>query len=122
MSNLRFNAIQALSENAQDVRSYDGNKVTSFFASHVFTGKVQREYLSDEAYKSLVNSIKSGSKIDRRMADQISSGMKAWAMDRGVTHFTHWFQPLTGATAEKHDSFLLLKVMAQLWNYSTGML
>jgi glutamine synthetase len=109
MSNLRFNAIQALSENAQDVRSYDGNKVTSFFASHVFTGKVQREYLSDEAYKSLVNSIKSGSKIDRRMADQISSGMKAWAMDRGVTHFTHWFQPLTGATAEKHDSFFTIK-------------
>jgi glutamine synthetase len=83
--------------------------VTSFFASHVFTGKVQREYLSDEAYKSLVNSIKSGSKIDRRMADQISSGMKAWAMDRGVTHFTHWFQPLTGATAEKHDSFFTIK-------------
>jgi Uncharacterized protein related to glutamine synthetase len=84
-------------------------RLLNLFASNVFTGKVQREYLSDEAYKSLMNSIKSGSKIDRRMADQIATAMKAWAMDRGVTHFTHWFQPLTGATAEKHDSFFTLK-------------
>lgn len=109
MSSLRFQAIKAISENLQEVRSYDGKKVTSFFATHVFSGKVQREYLSDEAYKSLTNSIKSGSKIDRRLADQIASGMKAWAMDQGVTHFTHWFQPLTGATAEKHDSFFTIK-------------
>jgi glutamine synthetase len=109
MSNLRFDAIQALSNSPQDVRSYDGKKITALFGSHVFSGKVAREYLSDEAYKSLMNSIRTGSKIDRRMADQISSGMKAWAMDRGVTHFTHWFQPLTGATAEKHDSFFTIK-------------
>jgi glutamine synthetase len=98
-----------LNEGATDIRSYGNNKITALFASNVFTGKVQREYLSDEAYKSLMNSVKSGSKIDRKMADQISSGMKAWAMDRGVTHYTHWFQPLTGATAEKHDSFFTIK-------------
>ena len=86
MSNLRFNALKSLNEGATDIRSYGNNKITALFASNVFTGKVQREYLSDEAYKSLLNSVKSGSKIDRKMADQISSGMKAWAMDRGVTH------------------------------------
>lgn len=109
MSNLRLDAIKALSMNQKDIRSYGDKKITSFFGSHVFSGKIQREYLSDEAYKSLTNSIRNGVKIDRRMADQIASGMKAWAMDRGVTHFTHWFQPLTGATAEKHDSFFTIK-------------
>ncbi len=79
------------------------------FASNVFTGRTMREYLSDEAYKSLMSSIKAGEKIDRRMADQIAAGMKAWAEERGVTHFSHWFQPLTGTTAEKHDSFFTIK-------------
>ena len=68
-----------------------------------------REYLSDEAYKSLMNSAKNGTRVDRRMADQVAASMKAWAEARGVTHFTHWFQPLTGTTAEKHDSFFTIK-------------
>jgi Uncharacterized protein related to glutamine synthetase len=109
MSNLRLEAIKSITSIEKEIHSYEGQKISQLFASNVFTGKVQREYLSDEAYKSLMNSIKSGSKIDRRMADQIATAMKAWAMDRGVTHFTHWFQPLTGATAEKHDSFFTLK-------------
>lgn len=109
MSPLRFNALNALQAGDFKISSYDNKKITSLFGSNVFSGKVQREYLSDEAYKSLINSVKSGSKIDRKMADQIASGMKAWAMDRGVTHYTHWFQPLTGATAEKHDSFFTIK-------------
>ena len=109
MSNLRFEAINSLTSKAPEIRSYSDNKVTSLFACNVFTAKVQREYLSDEAYKSLTNSIKTGSKIDRKMAEQIANGMKAWATERGVTHYTHWFQPLTGGTAEKHDSFFTLK-------------
>jgi len=109
MGNLRFEAIKALSAKEQDIRSYNDRKVTDLFASNVFTQKAQREYLSDEAYKSLINSVKTGSKIDRKMAEQIANGMKAWAMEKGVTHFTHWFQPLTGGTAEKHDSFFTLK-------------
>lgn len=109
MSNLRFQAINSLTNREQDVRGYGDNRVTAIFASNVFTQKAQREYLSDEAYKSLINSVKTGSKIDRRMAEQIANGMKAWAMEKGVTHFTHWFQPLTGGTAEKHDSFFTLK-------------
>jgi len=85
------------------------NDISELFASRVFTGKVMREHLSDEAYKSLQMSIKTGTKIERKIADQIAAGMKEWAMKQGVTHFTHWFQPLTGATAEKHDSFFTIK-------------
>ena len=84
-------------------------KITGIFGENVFTLQKAREFLSDDAYKSLKSSIKSQSKIDRGMGDQIASGLKAWAETKGVTHFTHWFQPLTGATAEKHDSFFTLK-------------
>jgi glutamine synthetase len=85
------------------------HKTTSFFAANVFTMKVAREFLSDEAYKSLKASLRAGHKIDRTMSSQIANGMRAWAETKGVTHFTHWFQPLTGTTAEKHDSFFTLK-------------
>lgn len=84
-------------------------KTTSFFATNVFSMKTAREFLSDEAFKSLRASLKAGHKIDRTMASQIANGMRAWAELKGVTHFTHWFQPLTGSTAEKHDSFFTLK-------------
>ncbi|RYF80199.1 MAG: glutamine synthetase type III, partial [Chitinophagaceae bacterium] len=76
---------------------------------NVFTNAVARQFLSDEAYKSLMGSVKVGQKIDRSMAAQIANGIRAWAESKGVTHFTHWFQPLTGTTAEKHDSFFTLK-------------
>jgi glutamine synthetase len=109
MSNLRQEAIFQIHSRPSDIRDYGQKKITEIFAINVFTGKVVREYLSDAAYKSLQNSVKNGTKIDRSMADQIASGLKSWAMDRGVTHFTHWFQPLTGTTAEKHDSFFTLK-------------
>lgn len=109
MSSLRFPALQELSNEEKKIGHYNGKKISSMFAGNVFTGRVMREYLSDEAYKSLMNSIKNATKLDRRMADQIASSMKAWAEEKGVTHFTHWFQPLTGTTAEKHDSFFTIK-------------
>jgi glutamine synthetase len=110
MSSLRFQALQALAAGEEKkISGYSEKKITAIFGSNVFTGRFMREYLSDEAYKSLMNSAKNGSKVDRRMADQIAAGMKAWAEERGVTHFTHWFQPLTGTTAEKHDSFFTIK-------------
>ncbi len=109
MSSLRYLAIQELAKEEKKVTGYGGKKITAMFGSNVFNGRTMREYLSDEAYKSLMSSIKSGSKIERRMADQVAAGMKAWAEERGVTHFTHWFQPLTGTTAEKHDSFFTIK-------------
>jgi glutamine synthetase len=105
---LRFNALKNLVTNGE-VQVASSPKITGIFGSNVFTLKVAREFLSDEAYKSLVSSIKSGQKIDRAIANQISSGIRAWAESKGVTHFTHWFQPLTGTTAEKHDSFFTIK-------------
>lgn len=105
----RFRALGNITynENLQKVES--SAKVTGIFNQNVFTLKTAREYLSDEAFKSLVASSRGGKKIDRTVANQIASGMRQWAENRGVTHFTHWFQPLNGATAEKHDSFFTIK-------------
>lgn len=105
---LRFEAIRQLTDKSS-VQVGAPNKTTTFFASNVFTMKTAREFLSDEAFKSLRASVKAGLKIDRQMANQIANGMRAWAETKGVTHYTHWFQPLTGTTAEKHDSFFTLK-------------
>ena len=107
---LRFSAISSLTK--ADNSSFDlqhSKKITAIFGENVFTQKTAREFLSDEAYKSLVSSIKGGKKIDRAVANQVANGIRAWAESKGVTHFTHWFQPLTGSTAEKHDSFFTLK-------------
>ena len=104
---LRFDAIRDLKNNQTTVAA--SAKITGIFNSSVFTLKTAREFLTDESYKSLVTSIRGGKKIDRSMANQIAIGIKAWAESKGVTHYTHWFQPLTGTTAEKHDSFFTLK-------------
>ncbi|MEN9349835.1 MAG: hypothetical protein RL372_813 [Bacteroidota bacterium] len=104
---LRFDAIRDLKNNQTTVAA--SAKITGIFNSSVFTLKTAREYLTDESYKSLITSIRGGKKIDRTMANQIAIGIKAWAESKGVTHYTHWFQPLTGTTAEKHDSFFTLK-------------
>ncbi|MCL4136681.1 UNVERIFIED_CONTAM: hypothetical protein GTU68_030217 [Idotea baltica] len=64
-----------------------------------------RQYLTKEAYQGVMNAIQHGTKIDRKIADQVAASMKDWALSKGVTHYTHWFQPLTGGTAEKHDAF-----------------
>jgi glutamine synthetase len=105
---LRFQAINNLSNQTNDVE-VSSRKISTIFGENVFTLKTAREYLSDEAYKSLLASIKGGKKIDRAVAGSIANGMRAWAESKGVTHFTHWFQPLTGTTAEKHDSFFTIK-------------
>jgi len=80
-------------------------RVSEYFGSHVFNIKAMREYMTSEAFKAVVDAMENGSKISRGIADQVASGMKAWALNLGATHYTHWFQPLTGSTAEKHDSF-----------------
>ncbi|MGZ3850811.1 MAG: glutamine synthetase III family protein [Flavisolibacter sp.] len=105
---LRFNALNNLLSSDRN-EPQATSKITAIFAENVFTHQVARQFLSDEAYKSLMGSIKAGQKIDRAMAAQIANGIRAWAESKGVTHFTHWFQPLTGTTAEKHDSFFTLK-------------
>ncbi len=106
---LRFEAIGNLTSDANEVKVAGSTKITGIFGANVFTLKTAREFLSDEAYKSLSSSIKGGKKIDRAVASHIANGIRAWAESKGVTHFTHWFQPLTGTTAEKHDSFFTLK-------------
>ncbi|RYY39445.1 MAG: glutamine synthetase type III [Chitinophagaceae bacterium] len=107
MSTLRFEALKNISTTAPEISATP--KVTAIFAENVFTHQVARQFLADEAYKSLMASVKNGHKIDRSMANQIANGLRAWAESKGVTHYTHWFQPLTGTTAEKHDSFFTLK-------------
>ena len=109
MQSLRLNALYNLISEPKNQLDPESKKVTAIFGENVFSLEKARQFLSDEAYKSLVSSIKTQNKIDRKMGDQIASGLKAWAETRKVTHFTHWFQPLTGATAEKHDSFFTLK-------------
>lgn len=109
MESLRFTAVQHLSSFNGKAKGDHHQKITGLFGNMVFSGHSMREHLSDEAYKSLMNSVRTGTKIERKMADQIAAGMKAWAEKKGVTHFTHWFQPLTGSTAEKHDSFFTIK-------------
>jgi len=108
MQSLRFKAIDNLTANYEGKDSAP-SRITSIFGENVFSLKTAREFLSDEAYKSLVSSMKSGHRIDRTMASQIAAGIRKWAESKGVTHFTHWFQPLTGTSAEKHDSFFTLK-------------
>lgn len=80
-------------------------QVSTYFGKHVFGVDAMREYLSDEGYKAVTEAMEKGVAIDRKVADQVAACMKAWAQSKGVTHYTHWFQPLTGTTAEKHDGF-----------------
>lgn len=82
------------------------NKVTDCFASMVFNDTTMREKLPRETYKAMVRTIKDGKRLDIELANVIANAMKDWAIEKGATHYTHWFQPMTGITAEKHDSFI----------------
>ena len=82
------------------------DKVTELFGSNVFNDSVMLERLPKDTYKALKSAIKEGKGIDSSIADTVASAMKDWAIEKGATHYTHWFQPLTGITAEKHDSFI----------------
>jgi len=104
MSTLRFYAVKE-TLNRKPLKIEETERRSSIFGSNVFNEATMRQYLTKEAYKSVLNAVQNGSKIDRVIADHISTGMKEWAISKGVTHYTHWFQPLTGATAEKHDAF-----------------
>ncbi|MFN3942391.1 MAG: glutamine synthetase III [Flavobacterium sp.] len=104
MSKVRFSALdKALSREV--IKVDELGKKSEIFATNVFNDKAMRKYLTSDAYKAVQDAIHNGTKIDRKMADYVANGMKEWAMSKGVTHYTHWFQPLTGSTAEKHDAF-----------------
>ena len=104
MSTLRFKAIENLN-NFQDREVCLEKKLSEYYCEHVFSMDTMREYLTKEAYSSIQGAVERSENINREIADQIAVALKDWALSKGVTHYTHWFQPLTGATAEKHDSF-----------------
>jgi glutamine synthetase len=104
MATKRLQAYQDVLNRTPKHMDYEG-KVSELFAKNVFHADVMREYLPSDAYKSMIESINNGTRLDRKMADQVASAMKDWAITKGATHYTHWFQPLTGTTAEKHDAF-----------------
>ncbi|NNK60513.1 MAG: glutamine synthetase type III [Flavobacteriaceae bacterium] len=104
MSTLRFHSIKE-SLNRKPVKIKEVEKRSTLFGENVFNNTTMRQSLTKDAYTSVLDAIDKGSKINRSTADQIASAMKDWALLKGATHYTHWFQPLTGATAEKHDAF-----------------
>ena len=105
MSNIRFQALQTvLTRTIPEIKT-PAIKISDYFGANVFDKKKMKEYLSKEAFESIINSIDNGEPVQRDMADQVASAMKAWALSKAATHYTHWFQPLTGTTAEKHDAF-----------------
>jgi glutamine synthetase len=104
MSTVRFQALRE-AMNRPAAPALPEYKVTENFGSNVFHRRAMREFMTDEAYKAVMAAVEDGVKISRELAEQVASGMKAWAISKGVSHYTHWFQPLTGTTAEKHDSF-----------------
>lgn len=107
MGSARKTAIQTVINREVVKPRLEGGKVSAYFSSNVFTDDAMRHYLSEEAYKAVKTAIKEGTKISREMADAVAAGMKAWAIDKGANSYTHWFQPLTGLTAEKHDMFFM---------------
>ena len=105
MSLARFEALKEMERRKEIKIEFSKEKISSWFGCDVFDRDRMRQYLPKTVYESVILAIEENRRIDRRVADQVAAGMKAWAMDRGATHYTHWFQPLNDSTAEKHDTF-----------------
>ncbi len=105
MAVLRFKAIESAQNRTSVPINLHSEKVSEYFGINTFSDKVMRSTLSSDIYKQVSQAIRQGSTISNEVADAVASAMKSWAIGRGVTHYTHWFQPLTGTTAEKHDAF-----------------
>ena len=101
---LRFNALNSV-QNKKPLQVAENGKRSELFAINVFNEVAMRQLMTREAFDAVMNAIQYGTKIDRRVADQVAAAMRDWAISKGATHYTHWFQPLTGGTAEKHDAF-----------------
>jgi len=104
MSN-RFQAMQAAISRPLPEAMAIPPKVSEYFATFVFTRNTMREYLPEDVFRQLTEAIDKSGTIDPKIANQVASAMKAWAISKGASHYSHWFMPLNGATAEKHDSF-----------------
>ena len=104
MAAIRFDALKE-TLNRKPVKVKENKHRSQLFGKNVFNENTMRQYLTKDAYKGVMSAVDHGTKIDRKIADQVSASMKDWALSKGATHYTHWFQPLTGGTAEKHDAF-----------------
>jgi len=107
MTNFRFTALEITLSRKRKVLDLPAAKVSTYFGELTFNRDAMLEFLTREAYQKLIDVIEKGETIERKIADQIAAGMKSWAISKGATHYTHWFHPLTGATAEKHDAFII---------------
>ena len=118
MSNIRFEALKAAFEHKPTAVEMPEGKVKDYFAQDVFTREKMKEYIAQEVLDRLFDDVDNGRTIHRDIANVVAIGIRKWAMDHGATHFTHWFQPLTGGTAEKHDAFFTLKNGALMEEFS----
>ena len=122
MSKMRFFALQELANRKPLEVTPPSGRLSDYYGSHVFDHKKMQEYLPREAYKAVTDAIDKGTPISREVADLIANGMKSWAKSLGVTHYTHWFQPLTDGTAEKHDGFIELSAEGDVIERFSGKL
>ncbi|MCL1942857.1 MAG: glutamine synthetase III [Candidatus Azobacteroides sp.] len=106
MSHLRFKAVEEASKRKAVEVTAPADKTSDYFGKYVFDRNTMRKYLSKETLKLVLNAIDKGEPLDRQVANHVAAGMRMWAMEMGVTHYTHWFHPLTDGTAEKHDAFV----------------
>jgi glutamine synthetase len=105
----RFEALSEVAKREYNVYERPSSRITDYFGENVFGEEQMRSHLSTDVYERLMNCIKKGEKIDHDTADAVATALKSWAIAKGATHFTHWFHPLRGTTAEKHDSFFELR-------------
>ena len=118
MSNIRFEALKTAFGHKPTAVEMPEGKVKDYFAQDVFTREKMKEYIAQEVLDQLFDDVDNGRTIHRDIANVVAIGIRKWAMDHGATHFTHWFQPLTGGTAEKHDAFFTLKNGALMEEFS----
>ena len=118
MSNIRFEALKTAFEHKPTAVEMPEGKVKDYFAQDVFTREKMKEYIAQEVLDQLFDDVDNGRTIHRDIANVVAIGIRKWTMDHGATHFTHWFQPLTGGTAEKHDAFFTLKNGALMEEFS----
>jgi glutamine synthetase len=105
MSTVRFKALEAVLSRTPKEVQYPSAKVSDYYGSHVFDKNAMSQYMPKDVFKAVVNAVETGTRVERKITDLVAASMKSWAMEKGCTHYTHWFQPLTGTTAEKHDAF-----------------
>lgn len=106
MATIRFKALGELLKREAKQVTFPSNKVTDYYGNLVFNVESMRKYLSKEAFRAVMTANRKGTSVDLKLADGIAAGMKTWSIEKGATHYTHWFQPLTDGTAEKHDGFI----------------